>query len=211
MGFSVKEQIIALARQDPFLTVDELACQVGTTAPYVRTVLSEADLSLNRLRKDYARQLELRLGKATSREFVVQQQLQVLQVSPQEAMNFPLWNGEELFQVGVVQNMGQYPGYSQLITALPLTIRADYGSLRDLLPISQSELVVKEQRVEVVVGPHELTEALDLPTGSQVLKLSTYLHTHGEPVAVEIHWLPLEGLVLEFSPEDGEFKAPLTG
>lgn len=213
MGPSVKEQVIALAKADPFFTVEELAHQVGTTTPYVRTILSEADLSLNQMRKDYARQLELQLGRGgRQREFVMQQNLQVMQTTlEQVGLNLSAWEDLKLFQVGAVQSTTALPSYVQLITPLTLTIRADYKSLRDLLPIPRAELVIEEQRVEVVQAPAQLGEALHWPTTSQVLRLSTSLHTEDGPVAVELHWLALEGLVLEFSPQDGELKVSLTG
>lgn len=212
MGSSVKEQITKAALQDPFLTVDELARQVGTTAPYVRTVLSEADLSLNKLRREYAKKLEYRLGlQPETAEFEVHQKLQVVKTSGNVWVDFPWWHGLELFQVGAMDKKQGCLAYTQLITTHPLTIGQDYKTLRDLLPLGQGELEVKEQRVEIVLGPHELLHALDLPEKSQVLRLSTFLHNLGEVVAVEVLWLPLTGLVLEFSPENGELKVGLTG
>jgi len=58
---SKKEQVLQLAQEDPFLRVEEIARRVGTTAPYVRTILSEGRISLGRLRKSYARAMERRL------------------------------------------------------------------------------------------------------------------------------------------------------
>lgn len=213
MGSSVKEQVIALARKDPFLTVEELANHVGTTTPYVRTILSEADLSLNQMRKEYARQLELRLGQhVVEREFVIHPQLQVTKVTLEQlGIESRGWEGRDLFQVGEVQNTAPLRSYLQLVTPLPLTIRADYRSLRDLLPFPTTELVVEEQRVEVVQAPTVLGEALQWSTNAQSLRLSTYLHMEGELVALELHWLALEGLVLEFLPQNGELKVSLTG
>src|SRR5690554_4660504 len=53
-----KEIIIESASRDPFLKVEELAETADTTSRYVRTILSEADLSLMKLRKEYARKIE---------------------------------------------------------------------------------------------------------------------------------------------------------
>jgi len=61
-GVSKKELVLSLARKDPFLRVEEIARQAGTTAPYVRTVLSEGRVSLSRLRKAYAKEMERQLG-----------------------------------------------------------------------------------------------------------------------------------------------------
>lgn len=61
-ALSKKEQVLQLARRDPFLRIEEIAQQVGTTAPYVRTILSENRVSLAKLRKAYARDMERRLS-----------------------------------------------------------------------------------------------------------------------------------------------------
>ncbi|HEX6972266.1 MAG TPA: hypothetical protein VF234_08605 [Limnochordia bacterium] len=56
-----KHQIVALARRDPFLRIGEIAERAGTTPRYVRTILSEAGVSLMALRRYYARAMERRL------------------------------------------------------------------------------------------------------------------------------------------------------
>lgn len=50
-----KQQVLQVAQQDPFLTVAEIAAAVSTTPKYVRTILSEAGISLAALRKTYAK------------------------------------------------------------------------------------------------------------------------------------------------------------
>src|SRR5690554_2072979 len=60
---SIKERIISVTRGDPFLTVEQIAKKSKTTPQYVRTTLSEARLSLANLRRDYARQMERKLGQ----------------------------------------------------------------------------------------------------------------------------------------------------
>ena len=56
-----KEQIINFAQSDPFLKISDIAEYVETTPRYVRTILSEADISLMNLREKYARNMEERL------------------------------------------------------------------------------------------------------------------------------------------------------
>ncbi|KXS42794.1 MULTISPECIES: UTRA domain-containing protein [unclassified Candidatus Frackibacter] len=56
-----KEQIINFARNDPFLKISDIAEHVKTTPRYVRTILSEANISLMKLREKYARNMEERL------------------------------------------------------------------------------------------------------------------------------------------------------
>ena len=56
-----KEQIINFAQSDPFLKISDIAKHVETTPRYVRTILSEADISLMKLREKYAKNMEERL------------------------------------------------------------------------------------------------------------------------------------------------------
>ena len=58
-----KEQIINFAQSDPFLKISDIAENVQTTPRYVRTILSEANISLMKLREKYARNMEQRLEK----------------------------------------------------------------------------------------------------------------------------------------------------
>lgn len=53
-----KEIIVENAHKDPFLKIEDLAEIANTTSRYVRTILSESDISLMKLRKDYARKVE---------------------------------------------------------------------------------------------------------------------------------------------------------
>lgn len=53
-GETKKHRVLQEAQRDPFLTVVEIATLASTTPKYVRTVLSEAGLSLAALRKAYA-------------------------------------------------------------------------------------------------------------------------------------------------------------
>ncbi|MFW5995956.1 MAG: GntR family transcriptional regulator [Halanaerobiaceae bacterium] len=58
-----KEQIINFAQSDPFLKISDIAEHVQTTPRYVRTILSEANISLMKLRERYAKNMEERLEK----------------------------------------------------------------------------------------------------------------------------------------------------
>lgn len=62
-----KDYIIRLAKKDPFLKIEEIAQLVVTTPRYVRTILSEANLSLMNLREEYAR----KLGKGSDSRLVL--------------------------------------------------------------------------------------------------------------------------------------------
>jgi|GEM_PF-1548688 hypothetical protein len=65
-----KEIILENASRDPFLKIEDLAKLANTTSRYVRTILSEADLSLMDLRKEYARKIESSSFKASEKIFL---------------------------------------------------------------------------------------------------------------------------------------------
>ena len=58
-----KEKIIDYVRHDPFLKIEEIAEKADTTPRYVRTILSEANISLMKLRKEYALDIEKRSSR----------------------------------------------------------------------------------------------------------------------------------------------------
>ncbi len=62
-----KEKILEDARRDPFQKIDKLAKRANTTTRYVRTILSEANLSLMKLRREYARKMEKRYNSIDER------------------------------------------------------------------------------------------------------------------------------------------------
>lgn len=64
-----KEQIINFAQNDPFLKISDIAKYVQTTPRYVRTILSEANISLMELREKYARSMEKRLETKDEPDF----------------------------------------------------------------------------------------------------------------------------------------------
>ena len=216
MDQSIKSRVIALAQTDPFLTVKDLAREAGTTTRYVRTILSEADLSLHELRKAYARRLEKRrASEERSDTFPIQEELIIAKVAGSNVhTSVPDWAELELFQASMVERMRSQLCYVQLLTPKQLTLPRHHDSLclRQLLPKAiQKQLVVTGQKAEVVHTPDGLGEILDLPRTGQALKLTTVLAAHDEPVALEIRWLGLEGLVLQWSISEPELAIRLDG
>lgn len=101
---SKKERVVTLARRDPFLRIEEIARRVGTTAPYVRTVLSDAQLSLADLRKAYARQMEARLGSLDAADgfadsFPLDHMMKAAAVSQADAMPLDGAHAEEMRRI----------------------------------------------------------------------------------------------------------------
>lgn len=208
MGRSIKAQVIALAKEDPFLTVEELARAVETTTSYVRTILSEAQLSLNEMRREYARRLEQSAGRKKQLSIAITGELRISQTKGKDVSPKVLeWVDLELFQASAAQAFGSNLGYVRLITPHSLRLVHKVSNLRDLLPAKyRKNLEVKGQRIEVCLAPAELASLLKIPKHSQVIELTTLLHCKDEPVALETKWLGAEGLVLEWSGMDSELK-----
>ncbi len=211
MEKSIKDRVIALAKTDPFLTVKELAREAGTSVPYVRTILSEAGLSLNEMRRSYARRLERTSGAGSAVEDIpVQAELTVTKVAGARlAPAVKEWAELELFQAGCLGRLGPVPCYMQLITPRELQLPADFDhlSLRELIPAADPDRIeVSGQRAEVVAAPAQLCELLNLPQGAQAAKLTSFLTDGTGPLALEIIWLSLEGLVLEWSKRSPELE-----
>lgn len=208
MNRSVKARVIALAMEDPFLTVENLANRAETTAPYVRTILSEAGLSLNRMRKDYARKLERRLGERAEESSDFELELTITQLKGEGVR--PLvksWAGKELSRARSLFRQEGHVFYGELFTPLELRVLTPYTNLRELLPISPE---AAEQWAEIVTIPAHLAEALGMERDCQILKLSTLLQHKNELCALEVVWFSLDGLVLKWSKTDPELKISLT-
>ena len=64
-----KDEIIHLALNDPWLHVQEIANQVGTTERYVRTTLSEQGISLQEKRREEYEATRRELARMKRRVF----------------------------------------------------------------------------------------------------------------------------------------------
>ncbi|HKM43677.1 MAG TPA: UTRA domain-containing protein [Limnochordia bacterium] len=215
MEHSIKAKVIALAQSDPYLTVKDLAREAGTTTRYVRTILSEADLSLHEMRRLYARRLERDGRRSTGpREILdVQTELTIKKVAgSQLSPSVACWTDLELFLASRLHKRNALLCYDQLITPRELLFGADDDGdcLRKLLPRNcQEQLEIRSQEAQILPAPQELGQALGLSKGEQVLRLTTFLTTQEEPVALEIRWLGLHGLVLKWSKFEGELEVGL--
>ena len=216
MARSTKEKVIHLAQTDPFLTVEQLAQKSETTPRYVRTILSEARISLAQLRKEYARSMERRLAKQDKayvdlhlpltnelhvKEIQNEQFSKVLQL-PQEAV---------LFQVSHLTQMNEIPVFAQLVTGQGVTVTPNCTSLRELIQSENVQLTAKEQWIEVLDAPERLQTALGSRYNRQVFRLCAVLYNDKQPVALEFLWIPVDGVALHWSGRPLEVKISATG
>ncbi|MDI3547940.1 MAG: hypothetical protein PWR10_1592 [Halanaerobiales bacterium] len=119
-----KEQIINFAQSDPFLKISDIAEYVQTTPRYVRTILSEANISLMKLREKYARNMEKRLendqhqdlqAKVILRDEYSYNNLETskVRIEPADENKFPdiqrIRQDDELVRIYQVQSVDEKP------------------------------------------------------------------------------------------------------
>lgn len=199
---TIKARVISAVRSDPFLSIDEIASKVETTPRYVRTILSEAKISLLQLRKEYAKKMEKQLHpttKQTDNERRYQSGLEITKIrDPQIAKLLNQNSDSQLLQVSRMDKKRHILIYHEIITYLDLHLSGEDGSLRQLLSQGQNELdlVQGESWVEVVTDKSNLSKLLIGNENQPLLKVNFLLYQEELPVAVEIQWLPTEGIVL---------------
>lgn len=205
-----KEQILNLALKDPFLRVEEIAAQAETTPRYVRTILSEARISLMQLRRRYARTMERRLGVnvtvdradrglsdalslAGNRVDVHNVQVGKV-VAPELAEILGVAPDEPLLKVSRVRSVNRQPFFvSEVITHKSLVVSEDVvGSdkpLRQLLGLEvPGETVFVDRSLEVVRATPYIAACLELATGDPVIKSGNVIVTRDERVGVEYNY-----------------------
>lgn len=211
---TIKAQVIDIVHRDPFLSIDEIAAQVQTTPRYVRTILSEARLSLLHLRKQYAKNMEQQLrytrDSVTSAEYEPQLKLEKVK-DPVIAELLNQEPEQELIRISKMQYLNRVPAFCELTTYLELELRlADIsGPLRNVLANAKevNNLQLKQSWVKVVIDQSNLSKILIGRENQPLLKLSYLLYNDTKPVAVETQWFPIEGILLRNSEGSIEVTA----
>ncbi|NLA58169.1 MAG: UTRA domain-containing protein [Firmicutes bacterium] len=223
-----KDQILNIARQDPFLKVEEIAAKVETTPRYVRTILSEAKVSLMQLRRSYARRMEERLGIDTggegrghggasvavsSRTGRDVNEIRVRKVKqPQWAKRLKVPDDEPLLMVTRVQDVAGEPVFiSQVVTTGDLSLSEEslhQGSpLRELLGLMQPEVTeFRERSLEVEPADPDTAAHLGIPRGEPVLRSGRLIVTRGQPVGLEFNIFPAYAVRLVLGEGDDELQ-----
>lgn len=205
-----KEQILTLAQKDPFLRVEEIAAQAETTPRYVRTILSEARISLMQLRRRYARTMERRLGVNVTVDRADQgltdalslagnhvgvHQVQVAKiVAPEVAEILGVARDEPLLKASRVRSVNQRPFFvSEVITHKSLVVGEDMVTsekpLRQLLGLEvPNETTFVDRSLEVVRATPFIAASLNLAAGDPVIKSGNVIVTQGERVGVEFNY-----------------------
>ncbi|NMB39086.1 MAG: hypothetical protein GX994_05885 [Firmicutes bacterium] len=206
---TIKSRVIQTVYDDPFLSIDEIADKVTTTPRYVRTILSEAGLSLMQLRKQYAKAMEKQLGSRTLIEEVRQYEadLKLTKIKdPAAARLLKQASDVELMQVSRVEKLGRIPIYIELTTYLELRLADTDGPLSQLLILPQNGEIIKQKHswIEVVANNSAISKLLVNSENQPLLKLSYLLYQDSIPIALKTQWLQTEGILLK--TDTGKFE-----
>jgi len=205
-----KEHILSLAQRDPFLRVEEIAAKAETTPRYVRTILSEARISLMQLRRDYARTMERRLGinvtvdragqglsdalSLAGNEVGVNKVRVVQVVDARLAQILGAPKEESLLKVSRVRLVNKRPFYvSEVITHKHLVVEEDLATsekpLRQLLGLEiPGETGFVDRSLEVEPADAYIAACLGLSAGHPVIKSGNVIVTRDERVGIEFNY-----------------------
>lgn len=205
-----KQHILALAQKDPFLRVEEIAAKVKTTPRYVRTILSEARVSLMQLRRNYARTMERRLGinvtvdqsdqglndalSVAGNEVGVHKVRVVQVVDPRLAGILGVPESEPLLKASRVRLVNQRPFYvSEVVTHKHLVVDEDLATsdkpLRQLLGLEiPGETTFVDRSLEVEPAEGYIAACLGLAVGDPVIKTGNVIVTRDERVGIEFNY-----------------------
>lgn len=192
-----KERVAYIAKKDPFLKVERIAQLAETTPHYVRTVLSEANLSLTRLRKEYAQGTKGDVGQ--NMLF-----LDVLDAQDLGDLNLVLLNKIVLNNINEYQEVVAEEQYILERSILfeekesPLMINTTFivgcSDLKDIHQIKgRKNVVVSEPRIKIESANSQIAEVLNLEETKCILALEKKLFINEE----------LKGLdLIYFSPKE---------
>jgi hypothetical protein len=227
-----KDQILNLARQDPFLKVEEIAAKVETTPRYVRTILSEAKISLMQLRRSYARRMERRLGidvtlkgdgpgvaptvHATG-ECLSVNEIRIHKIhQPEWASLLQVADDEPLLMVSRVCKVDGQPFFvSQMVTTGDLSLseellRGDMP-LRELLGFTAPDATAFwERSLEAEPADPYIAASLGVPQAEPVIRSGNLIIAKGQPVGLEFKVFPAYGVRFVLAG-DGEHELKVVG
>ncbi|AGB40435.1 hypothetical protein Halha_0442 [Halobacteroides halobius DSM 5150] len=210
-----KEQIINFARHDPFLKISDISERVETTPRYVRTILSEANISLMDLREKYARNMEQRLEgkhddlqKATIQLLKQDGEIAAGDVQLQQVDDFefgelaPTNPEEELYKIVQVRMVDQKAyGLQEIITYLSSDINqdriCDLNSLYELFGSKGvNNLKFRNNVIQVERANSFLSCQLDIEANGPIVKSQRVIFIDKIPVGVENYYFDANSVQL---------------
>ncbi|WP_027339337.1 hypothetical protein [Halonatronum saccharophilum] len=215
-----KEQIINFARHDPFLKISDIAENVETTPRYVRTILSEANISLMDLREKYARNMEERLAvkganlqKATVKLLKDKGEINVGKINLKRVDNLQFRElvkrnpKEELYKIVQTKFVDGAPySIQEIITYLSSDINeeriADLESLYELFGNKGIEgFKFRNNVVQVERGNPIISSQLSLQDSDPIVKSQRVILIDKMPIGIENYYFDANSIQLVFPGE----------
>ena len=214
-----KEQIINFARHDPFLKISDIAENVGTTARYVRTILSEADISLMQLRKKHARNMEERLSNENTslsnatvkiKEKNGEVESTEIKIKRINDIDFDkliqIKDDEELHKLTQIRKIANNPySLQEVITYLSSEIKDKVTELETLYDLIKERGIrnfkFKNNILEVREADIRIAEKLNLKKGDPVVKSERIILLDKIPIAIDNFYFDAQKIELVFPGE----------
>ena len=215
-----KEQIINFAQNDPFLKISDIAEYVQTTPRYVRTILSEANISLMKLREKYARSMEKRLQTQDEPEIANSIRLRpiggMLEIG--EMVIEPLHDeeyedlqkinrDEKLWRISQVYFSDGKPFcIKQLVTYFPGDLSSEkMESLDSVYEVfgrkGINRLQFKENIFKFDQTADDMRDLLGLKKADQMMSISRYILLNKIPIGLESFYFRMDKVEMRFPGE----------
>lgn len=216
-----KEQIINFAQNDPFLKISDIAEYVQTTPRYVRTILSEANISLMKLREKYARSMEKRLQvqeEPTDLQHAVRfrpimgglkaGELQIQQLLDEEYEELQKINKDEkLWCISQICYSAEKPFcLKEVITYFPedLTIEK-VASMNSIYEVFSRKGINRMQFQDNIVRfdqpGEEVRKLLNIKKTDLLMIISRYILLNKIPIGMENYYLRTDKIEISFPGE----------
>ncbi|MGM0472227.1 MAG: hypothetical protein ACQEQI_08105 [Bacillota bacterium] len=205
-----KEKVVCLAKYDPFLKVEELATKVGTTPHYVRTVLSEAELSLTKLRREYAKKMEELSTSAINRLLVDVFNLSQLDEINQERLDRIILNDYQIYHQLIRERV-----YSQASSIIftqqqPLVVNTLFWldeedvnnieqTISEVLEDDSVKVKFSDLQLEIEETNYDLSEALEVSLNEPLFKFSRRIIVDDQLKGLDIFYLRSDDCQVSFS------------
>jgi hypothetical protein len=218
-----KEVILEYAQSDPFLKIDDIAKYADTTPRYVRTILSEANISLMNLRKEYARRMEKRNINIDNKLFISQLLNSYLYTRGREFIldEFIFNNPNDIKLLsGNINKEYYYQSHLYFFQEKPqcliisfidknfLKFENEIFSLNELHIILYNKL--KEEKVkcsrielEVEYSNNQIAKTLDIPPFSPLFRVEQSIEIDSKRQCLFIIYFNPREISMSFSSKDG--------
>ncbi len=218
-----KEIILENAQKDPFLKIEDLAKLADTTSRYVRTILSEGNISLMGLRKQYARSMENIYKNAVDKLlFNYLQQTTLARLTDTLSLSELLFNSPQEFNdlPGNIWEDYYYQSYLHQIKEKPWCVSTVFldkdlyglngGSLSEselILELSNKletvDLELSDIELEIELSTNQLARVLDVALLSPLFRVKQTIKQDARITALMLVYFNSKQITLSLSYKDG--------